>query len=68
MDNTPKKKNKNRSVHFYSGLESYVQELADKNKRTFNNQINVIIEEHKENKKWQQQHKTGWGLTSHLTT
>ena len=48
MDNTPKKKNKNRSVHFYNGLESYVQDLADKNKRTFNNQINVIIEEHKE--------------------
>ena len=43
-----KKKNKNRSVHFYEGLEDYVQELADKNKRCFNNQINVIIEEHKE--------------------
>jgi len=43
-----KKKNKNRSVHFYEGLEDYVQELADKNKRCFNNQVNVIIEEHKE--------------------
>ena len=43
-----KKKNKNRSVHFYEGLEDYVQELADKNKRCFNNQVNVIVEEHKE--------------------
>ena len=46
----PKKKNKNRSVHFYTGNEDYVKEVAEKNKRTFNNQINVIIEEHKEKK------------------
>ena len=44
----PKKKNKNRSVHFYVGNMEYVQKLADNNKRKFNNQINVIIEEHKE--------------------
>ena len=44
----PKKKNKNRSVHFYTGNEDYVKALADKNTRSFNNQINVIIEEHKE--------------------
>ena len=43
-----KPKNKNRSVHFYVGNEDYVKRLADSNKRTFNNQINVIIEEHKE--------------------
>ncbi len=43
-----KKKNKNRSVHFYKGNEDYVKTLAVKNTRTFNNQINVIIEEHKE--------------------
>ena len=46
----PKKKNKNRSVHFYTGNEDYVKEVAEKNKRTFNNQINVIIEEFKEGK------------------
>lgn len=46
----PKKKNKNRSVHFYTGNEDYVKALADKNTRSFNNQINVIIEEHKEKK------------------
>ena len=45
---TPKKKNKNRSVHFYVGNEDYVKSEAVRNKRTFNNQINVIIEEHKE--------------------
>ena len=44
----PKKKNKNRSVHFYKGNEDYVKTLASKNTRSFNNQINVIIEEHKE--------------------
>lgn len=42
-----KKKNKNRSVHFYTGNEDYVKALADKNTRSFNNQINVIIEEFK---------------------
>lgn len=46
----PKKKNKNRSVHFYKGNEDYVKSLAVKNTRSFNNQINVIIEEHKEKK------------------
>ena len=44
----PKKKNKNRSVHFYAGNEDYIKSEAIKNKRTFNNQINVIIEEFKE--------------------
>jgi uncharacterized protein YukJ len=48
MKEQPKKKNKNRSVHFYEGLEDYVQELADKNKRCFNQLINLIIKEHKE--------------------
>lgn len=48
MEEQPKKKNKNRSVHFYDGLEDYVQGLADKNKRCFNQQVNLIIDEHKE--------------------
>ena len=48
MEQQPKPKNKNRSVHFYKGNEDYVKSVAEKNKRTFNNQINVIIEEHKE--------------------
>ena len=50
MTEPKKPKNKNRSVHFYEGLQQYVQEQADKNKRTFNNQINVIIEEHRESR------------------
>ena len=50
MTEPKKPKNKNRSVHFYSGLESYVKQLAEENKRTFNNQINVIIEEHRESR------------------
>lgn len=47
---TPKKKNKNRSVCFYVANEDYVKPEALRNKRTFDNQINVIIEEHKEGK------------------
>ena len=43
-----KKKNKNRSVHFYTGNEDYVKALAEKQHRKFNNMVNVIIEEHKE--------------------
>ena len=50
MTEPKKPKNKNRSVHFYVGNEDYVKEQADKNKRTFNNQINVIIEEHRESR------------------
>ena len=48
MEQQLKPKNKNRSVHFYKGNEDYVKALASKNTRSFNNQINVIIEEHKE--------------------
>lgn len=42
-----KKKNKNRSVHFYEGLEDYVKEQAEKVNRKFNNMVNIIIERDK---------------------
>lgn len=35
----------NKSVWFYSKNKDYVQDLADKEKKTFNKKVNEIIEE-----------------------
>lgn len=39
--------NQNKSVWFCGNNKDYVQNLADKEKKTFNKKINEIIDDHK---------------------
>ena len=40
--------NRTRSVYFKDGNEDYVKELSEKNRRSFNDQLNEIVREKKE--------------------